>query len=221
MTAPVPDFDEAAHRYSYVAREYPSVTKMFAALGLEPPYPSDDPKGLKPRGTAIHRACDLAAWDRLDKARTTQELIPYVDGFEEKVREMNIRPIYTERRGVHLIEGYAGTLDLFCRVYDDDLAVIDYKTGNPPRCVELQTAGYGLLALYMESFKAAPLFTRDKMPRRFSMQLTPGRAIVRECSDPFDYTAFLGAVALYKWQQEKRKPTSLYRDINKKTGAKR
>lgn len=208
MIYPVPDFDEAAHRYSHQGREYPSVTKMFAALGLEPPYPADDPNGLKPRGTAIHRACDLAAWDRLDKARTTPELIPYVEGFEEKKREMNIRPIYTETRGVHLIEGYAGTLDLLCHAYDNDLAIIDYKSGHPARCVELQTALYAYLALYMEGFKEKPIFTRDKMPRRFSMQLTPGRAIVRECRDEFDYTAALGAVALYKWQAEKRKDTS-------------
>ena len=206
MTPPVPSFDEAAHRYTHEDRPYWSVTQILDGLSLNPPYPADSPeqRDKKAKGTAVHKAADLAVWGRLDWQRTHQEIIPYMDGLMEKVEEYKIRPIYTEVRGVHLVEGFAGTIDLFCSVFDSELAIFDYKSGSIARCVELQTAGYGELALYMESFKAQPLFTRAKMPRRFSMQLTPGRAIVRECVDPFDYAAFIGAVRLFKWQNERR-----------------
>jgi hypothetical protein len=36
------------------------------------------------------------------------------------------------------------------------------------------------------------------------MQLTPGRAIVKEYRDPSDHAAWLGAVRLYRWQNEKK-----------------
>lgn len=203
MTHPVPAFDDVAHRYSHEGRVAPSVTQMLAGLGLTPPYAPD--RGQKARGTAVHKAAELAVCNRLDYAGTSPEIIPYINGLMEKAEEMKIRPIFTEIRGIHTAEWFAGTIDLFCTVYDSDLAVIDYKTGVPPRCCELQTAGYGELMLFIESMQPNPRFTRANMPRRFSMQLTPNRAIVRECKDSFDFPAFIGAVRLYKWQQEKRK----------------
>ena len=203
MTAPIPEFDEGSHRYSHEGRPYQSVTQILTGLKLTPPYPPDT--GQQARGTAIHRAAELAVWDRLDDSRTSQEILPYIEGLRVKMAEMKIRPILTEVRGVHLAECYAGTTDLLCTVFDAELAIIDYKSGTPPRCVQLQTAGYGELLAYMESLKAKPLFTRDKMPRRFSMELTPNRAIIRECTDPYDYHAWLGAVRLFKWLQEHRK----------------
>jgi hypothetical protein len=203
MIHPVPDFDDAEHRYSHDGRVASSVTQVLTGLGLTPPYPSD--RGQQSRGTAVHKAAELAIWDRLDYAKTSPAIIPYINGLMEKAEEMKIRPIFTEIRGIHTAEWFAGTIDLFCTVYDSDLAVIDYKTGNPPRCTELQTAGYGELMLFIESMQKQPRFTRANMPRRFSLQLTPNRAICRECKDPYDYPAFIGAVRLFKWMKEKRK----------------
>lgn len=197
MTPVIPDFDEVEHRYSHAGRDYPSNTQVLEALRLNPPYPED--RGQKAFGTAVHKAAELAIFDRLDYTRTAPVIMPYIEGLMEKSREMRIRPIKAEIRGLHTGEAYAGTIDLWCLVYDDEPAVIDYKTGVPPRCVELQTAGYGELAMHMG------LTPRSKPPRRFSMQLLPGRAIVRECRDPFDYPAFIGAVRLFKWMNERRK----------------
>lgn len=203
MTHPVPDFAEAEHKYSHDGRPCPSVTQMLTGLGLTPPYAPD--KGQKSRGTAVHKAAELAIYDRLDYANTSPVIIPYVNGLMEKAEEMKIRPIYTEIRGIHTGEWFAGTVDLFCSVYDSDLAIIDYKTGVPPRCCELQTAGYADLMLFIESMQRHPRFTQRSQLRRFSMQLTPNRAIVRECQDSYDHVAFIGAVRLFKWMSEKRK----------------
>jgi len=196
-------FNATDHTYSHLGRSYPSVTQILKALRLEPPYP-EDTNGARELGTAAHKATELAAWNKLDTNKTSPVLMEYVAGFLEKAREMNIRPIASELRGIHLIDAYAGTLDLLCRVFDGEIAIIDYKTGQVARSCELQTAGYAELALYLESLKPQALFTRANMPRRFSMQLTPRRAIVREYQDTHDFAAWRGAVALYKWQTEKR-----------------
>lgn len=204
-------FDANAHRYTLNGIPAPSVTTILEGVKLSPPY-AENITAMH-FGTAVHKACELQTAGKLDENRTHPEVVEYVAGFKEKCAEMNIRPIATELRVFHGRDHYAGTLDLWCHVFGDDHALIDFKSGSSvPRCVELQLAGYGDALIWMMEnglITGTPLFTRSKMPRRFSMQLTPGRAIVREYTDPHDYEAFRGAVALYKWIIEKRKTTSL------------
>ena len=200
---PIPSFDPVEHKYTHEGRDYVSVTQVLEGLKLTPEYPPD--RGQKDFGTAAHKAAELALWEKLDWDRTSPVLVQYLNGLMEKVEEMKIRPIYTELRGVHLGEQFAGTMDLVCSIFDTDIAVIDFKTGSSvPRCAELQTAGYGELALFMEGMRSQPLFTRAKMPRRFSMQLLPDRAVVREHKDAYDYHAWIAAVRLYRWLSERR-----------------
>jgi len=195
-------FDEATHVYSVRGAVKPSVTKIISDLKLAPPYPEDDPKGLKPFGTACHKAAELRMWDRLGDCDS--RIQPYIDGLDEKIREMRIRPLKTELRMYHGELDVAGTLDLYCEIYGGELAVIDYKTGTPPPCVELQLAGYAdmLVTTMAGEYEAV----RHSMIRRFSMQLTPGRALVRECPNrAFDHHAWRAAVTLWKWQNDRRK----------------
>lgn len=205
------DFDQASHRYSVGGAPYTSVTQMIGALGLTPPYPESDPRGLKDLGTAVHKAADLAMWDRLDDANTSPELLPYVVGVREKKREMNIRPIATELQLYDPLDGIAGTLDLFCLVYDDDFAVIDYKRSNSVApCTELQLAGY--VRLLKRAHERGALqhismgFPSDvRHVRRFSMKLLENRAAVKEYDDVHDHAAWAGAIELFKWQSYRPK----------------
>lgn len=199
-------FEADGHRYFRDGREQVAATHVIEALRLGPPYPVD--RGQMEFGTACHKASEFAMWGRLDEPNTSPVLMPYVRGVMVKAQEMRIRPIHTELRIWHP-EGYAGTLDLFCEVYGTDLAVIDYKTGQPPNCVELQLALYveGLAALIRAGIIKHPAWPKNyqKDVRRFSMQLLPERAVVRECRDEYDFAAALGAVRVYKWKYERRK----------------
>lgn len=198
-------FDAESHRYYRGGREHVAATKVIESLRLSPPYPED--KGQMAFGTACHKASELAMWGKLDEKTTSPVLMPYVNGVMEKVREMRIRPICTELRIWHP-EGYAGTMDLWCLVYDDEMAVIDYKTGRPPNCVELQLALYveGLAAMHRAGIvQTAFPVNYQKEVRRFSMQLLPERAVVRECKDEYDYAAALGAVRVWKWKNQRPK----------------
>lgn len=204
---PTPDFDPVQHAYTHKGRTYVSVTQVLAGLKLTPPYPETESSADKMAlGTAIHKALELAAWDRLDTENTCPVILPYVEGFLEKVQELNIVPLMTEMRGVHLVEGYAGTVDLVCKV-NGHISVIDFKSGSVPPCTALQTAGYAELLRFMAgvtTHEELKTITYGNPARRFSMQLTPGRAIVKEYRDPSDHAAWLGAVRLYRWQNEKK-----------------
>jgi len=216
--------DPVTHTYSSEdGQPYVAVSRVLEALKLTPPFPEEDPKGLKEFGSAIHRAVELASWDNLDMdpnnpafppdKRTHPELIPFVNGFLEKKEEMRIRPIKTELRVWDGVQYIAGTLDFLGLVYNGDLAIIDYKSGTPPPCCELQTAGYVMLLIWMykngivrggENGFPDIRVSADKI-RRFSMKLTPNRAIVKEYTDDLDLHAWEGAVSLYKWLKERRK----------------
>ena len=200
-------FDTAAHRYTLDGAVVPSVTKILEGMALAPPY--KDNKDSLTFGTAVHKACELHATGRLDADGTHPKVMEYVAGFAEKCAEMNIVPIKTELRVFHGHEHYAGTVDLWCKIYDGQHAIIDFKSGTSvPRCVELQTAGYAEALKWMFQFgfvEECPITVGGGMPRRFSMQLTPNRAIVRECKDEYDFPAFIGACRLFKWMKEKRK----------------
>lgn len=218
MTTPHPplNFDPASHRYSVEGSPYTSVTQMIGALKLQPPYPEGDPKGLKDLGVAVHKAAELAMWDRLDDATTSPELLPYIAGLREKKREMNIRPIATELQLYDPLDGIAGTLDLFCWVYDAELALIDYKRSNSvANCTELQLAGYERLIRRADAAgRIEPIRMADGPRcglhigypiRRFSMKLLENRAVVREYLDPQDHAAWAGAIELYKWASHRPK----------------
>ncbi len=198
----IPTFDPIEHSYTLRGRPQYGVTQILSGLRLTPPYPED--RGQKEFGTAAHRAAELAVWDRLDFSTLSSVLLPYVEGFLEKTHELKIRPIKSEIIVWHEFEGYAGKLDLWAEVNGGEQAIIDFKSGTPPRCVELQTAGYGLALEACGIQQGWPVQLQPR-PRRFSMQLLPGRAVVRECKDPYDYVAWLGAVRLFKWTSEHRK----------------
>ena len=67
-----PILDPVTHTYSKDGQPYVAVSRVLEALKLTPPFPEGDPKGLKDFGSAIHKATELAAWDKLDATRTSQ-----------------------------------------------------------------------------------------------------------------------------------------------------
>lgn len=203
-------FTESGHAYRLNGIPIPGATSILSDLGLTPPY-KDNPDS-KDFGTAVHKAAELRMWGKLDVATTHQAIMPYINGLDIKIREMQIQPIRTELRVYHKDEQYAGTLDLFCWIYGNDQAIFDYKTGQPPPCVELQIALYQKAMINMSRRGLFPGMDialkesgQEEDIRRFSMQLTPDRAIVREYKDDYDYAAAIGAVRLHKWVKNRRK----------------
>ncbi len=196
MTTPL-TFEPEAHVYRWRGAVVPSVTQILKDLGLSPNYPED--RGWLQFGRDIHRCCDLVLRDRLESCGPVY--LPYVEAFRDVVKTYQIEPINTEMQVYHPSLGYAGTLDLHCRIFGRDEALLDYKTGIPPECVGLQTSGYDLALASMLGQKYG-----IGRRRRFALRLltdetkTTGKAKLVEYTDPFDYEAFAGAVAVWKWR---------------------
>ncbi len=194
MTTPL-TFEPEAHVYRWRGAVVPSVTQILKDLGLSPNYPED--RGWLQFGRDIHRCCDLVLRDRLESCGAVYA--PYVEAFRDVVKTYQIEPINTEMQVYHDSLGFAGTLDLHCRIFGTP-AIVDYKTGVPPECVGLQTSGYDLALSRM--LQVPPTLKR----RRFALRLltdetkTTGKAKLVEYTDPFDYEAFAGAVAVWKWR---------------------
>ena len=199
MAVVAPDLQlDDQHRYWRNGNEVPGVTRMLGDLGLTPPYPED--RGWLEFGRAVHKCTELFLYDRLDVTTTSSVLVPYVNGFAEKVQEMRIKPIKMEHRVYHDTEGYAGTLDILCTVFDAEEAIIDCKTGAPPECTALQLALYDLA----DGSSKGPFMVAGSTPwgcrKRYAFYLQPDRCIVKEYRDPYDYTAAIAAVRLWKWK---------------------
>jgi hypothetical protein len=207
----IPEFHKGRHEYRAQGKAIPSVTQMIDFMRLTPPYPEDN--GALGFGKACHKAAELEMDDFLDLEQTHPAIQPYIAGLREKRKEMSIQPLSQELRFFNRIYGYAGTLDLLALVYSGDLAICDYKTGNPPPCVELQLAGYtmGVRQLARDGDPRIPADIAKRINsgeniRRFSIQLIPHRAVVRECKDyALDDAAWVGVVALYKWKKLRNK----------------
>jgi len=108
--------------------------------------------------------------------------MPYLNGFAVKVRELKLRIVTTEQLVYHDAEGYAGKMDFFCVVNGNTPALVDLKTGAPPPSTALQTALYALALQRQEKIQHIADW------RRFSIELKPERSILKEYTDPYDYT---------------------------------
>ncbi len=188
-------FEADTHTYRWRGDVVPSVTQILRDLQLSPQYPED--RGWLEFGRAVHKCCDLVLQDRLDSCGDL--LLPYVNAFRDVVALYKIKPLNTELEVYHDTLGFAGRLDIHCRIFGIYEAIIDYKTGLPPSCTGLQTAGYDLALSRM-------LKTPTIKRRRYALRLltdetkTTGKAKLVEYTDPFNYEVFSGAVAVWKWK---------------------
>ncbi len=197
LTTPL-TFEPEAHIHRWRGAIVPGATQVLEDLQLSPRYPPD--RGQMDFGKKVHHCCELFLRNRLESCG--QLLLPYVTALEGVVRDYQIEPINTEMQVYHDRLGYAGILDLHCRIFGKDEAIIDYKTGVPPECVGLQTAAYDMALSRMLRVTDDP----GKRRRRFALRLltdetkTTGKAKLIEYTDAFDYQAFEGAVNVWKWK---------------------
>ncbi len=215
LSLPGLTFDPVEHAYHFRGSRVPSVTQVLKDLRVSPPYPAD--RGQLEFGRAMHKACELRLLDRLalgacdeDKYPGTDLVLwPYLDAFGQKVYEYKIKPKNVELIVYNDLRGYAGQLDVHCAILENQEALIDYKSGMPPECTGLQLAAYD-----MALNRILGLPERHRPRRRFALYLfedevkQTGRARMIEFTDPFDYEAFLGMVAHWKWKNKKGVPLS-------------
>jgi hypothetical protein len=187
-------FDAAAHEYRRAGRVLPSVTQVLQPYtGLEF-VPASILEPAREFGTHVHTACDLYDVDAIDWSTLDDALRPWIESWARWVDDQCVEILASELRLDSKRYGYAGTLDA-ALVFKGRTFIIDRKTSAAvPRTVGPQTAAYQ--ELYEENFG------RDRKLRRACVLLRgdgqPAR--LRMLTDPGDWSVFLSALNLWRWQ---------------------
>ena len=188
------EFDDTFHAYTFDGKVVPSVTKIMSPLVSYYRVPTERLRLAADRGKAVH-----AATEEYDKG-----LLPHMDGFEPGFihawmafrHDYKFVPTHIEERVYHPVHEYAGTADRFGTLKGHP-AVIDIKT-----TASLGPAVGVQLAAYQQAANFA-LMPRNQLTQRYAVQLCDdGTYKVKHYTNPHDWPAFLGCLALYHWQRE-------------------
>lgn len=146
-------------------------------------------------GTQVHTVARSIAIDEGLVLGVEPEMLPYATAVEEFLSEHVVEVLETELELISPRLRFGGTLDLYCRMKDGSLAVIDWKTtASLTREHGLQTAGYAMLL-------------RDhgyKVNRRLVVRIRkekPGAYYCRHYKEHAeDVQGFLGCLGMWWWE---------------------
>ncbi len=193
-------FDAASHTYSMGGNPVPGVTTVMHILSQYAGVPEAILKGAADRGSAVHKACELSLWDRLDRSKLMEELQPYIFAFDLFVKECGFIPSLIEHRVFHDKLKYAGTFDLMGSIVwkrkEITNALIDIKTTFKfMPSVGPQTAAYK--EAYNSQNKA------DKIGKRFALRLkNNGSYELIELTDATDWNVFLSCLNIRNYLEK-------------------
>lgn len=150
-------------------------------------------------GTRVHAIARSIATGEGLPVGVDPEMLPFATAVEEFLADHVAEVLETELELVSPNLRFGGTLDLYCRLKDNSLAVIDWKT--TAQCTRehgLQTAAYAMLL-------------RDhkyKVNRRFVVRIKkekPGAYYCREYKEhALDVQGFLGCLNMWWWEHGPR-----------------
>jgi hypothetical protein len=183
-------FDPIKHEYRSNGKVLPSVTQILSYAGIIPACGFYLPIHAE-RGRAVHSAAQMHIDGTLDEDSLHEIIRLYVFAFKDFLRESRFVPMKSFCEVPMRSElGFAGTADLVGTL-NNNLAVIDVKTGDASAWAQFQTAGYELLYRETSGYK--------KEIKRFSLRLYPtGRYKLREHTKQSDQSVFLAALENYK-----------------------
>lgn len=190
-------FEPISHTYYIGEERLPSVTQVMKPL--ESYYRASD-KTLEraaARGTLVHEWTER--WDReddLDPEDFPEEIRGYIVAWLHFRADFGFAPTHIEHRLYHPRLMYAGTIDRVGLIRDQ-VSILDIKTS-----AKLGPAVGVQLAAYQRAYEAT---TNEEVPGRFAVQLADdGTYRVVEYTNPLDWEAFRGCLALHKWVETHR-----------------
>ena len=158
-------FDSEKHEYRWHGQIVPSVTQVLKHGGQISDFSIND--FAAQQGTAVHAACALLAYNRLDLASVDQRILGYVLSYWSFLGSVGWKIDSVEQQRYCEDHRYAGTWDV---LFDGHL--VDIKTGAPAKWHALQTAAYWRLAgkpvgvrrhsLYLDSNGKTPRLVEHK-----------------------------------------------------------
>ena len=151
------------------------------------------------RGSAVHKACYLAAGGDLEESSLDPRIVGYVDAYNHFRSECNFRPQWREYEVASRVWRYVGHLDLagflLPRNSVDRLAVIDIKTGSAGPQTGVQLAAYGRALIEQRQLIGQPA-------SRYALELRgDGTYKLIEYTDPADWSVFMAALIVTQWRK--------------------
>jgi hypothetical protein len=152
-------------------------------------------------GSLVHLAAELLAGGK--PAQVTPETEPLIRHLRRFLDDVRPQFLHQEVAVYSRAHGYAGTADAFA-VIDGEPVIVDFKTSRGVYAeYSLQLAAYA-----NAEFIGMPDGTEAPVPyvnRAFVVHLTPdGWRLVPVDTGPETFNAFLGALAIFRWQMQQR-----------------
>lgn len=187
--------DQATHIYRLQigarSRILPSVTQALSVIESFDHVPPEILEAARRFGTAVHTCIQLYNERDLDEPSLDERIVPRLAGYRKFLLETGFQ-VYRGEEIVHSAGlGYAGTLDLRGTLFRSP-ALIDFKSGAIPRTVGPQTAAYR---------EALPDAHWRRRARRYCLQVLDYDYRLIECKDPADFSNFLSALNVYRFQR--------------------
>jgi hypothetical protein len=189
--------DIATHVYSIGTRIFPSVTQALSVIESYDHVPFEILERARIFGRHVHQAVDLFNCDDLDEDSLDPPIERRLRQYKRFLRDTKFEVTHSEQMVCSGSLGYAGTLDIRGRLGGIP-TLIDCKSGAVPRSVGPQTAAY------------REACTGEKPRRRIALQLRDDDYKIYECRDPSDFSNFLSALNVYRFQR--RNPSHAYQE---------
>ena len=203
-------FSPASHEYRVDGALVPSVTQLLEDAGLTPDYSIVPPHVLqhaRQRGIHVDQCVELLDADDLDFSSVHPEAMPFLEGWMRFKEYEGFTPVASQVPLFHPQHGFAGTLDSVGVLPGGHPVIIERKTtAKMSSTVSLQIAGYAIDGMWFAPPGGGVLSPVPWGPStRLGVQLCrDGTYRLFEYTDPEDFAAFLGVVALAKWRGARR-----------------
>lgn len=138
-------FREEDHSYWLGERRIFGVTEIIRDNGLMngTDFFTDE---ARERGSMVHKACELLAFDNLDWDSVDKQIWGYVYSYKLYLEHTKFRARHVEYQAIHPTLFYAGTFDALGHDFQSDDLLFDLKSGVPEKWHQIQTAFYAELA---------------------------------------------------------------------------
>lgn len=180
-------------------RTYVRVTRVLHGLNNYAAVSREVLERAADRGSKADRAIMLYTDNNLDESTLDPVLVPYLAGWKQAVNRYGIKVLFRQRRVVHELYGYAGTIDLGLEmerppdhVRLPDIVLADLKcVDTVPASAQLQLAAYEA-AFNLEMQRRGQV---RRATHRLVIQLTQeGQFIPTWCDDGHDFTVFMSCL---------------------------
>lgn len=188
-------FDKESHIYMVNGEEIPGVSYILQEAGIAIPSPFYTEAG-RVRGHKVHAACEYLDQDDLDYSTLDSETLPYVQAYENFLKETGFKSELIEHKKAHPIFKYAGTIDRV-GILNEEKVVLDIKTGTQQISWPIQLAAYDMLIN-----DTPDAFENTNFSKRIALQLNKnGTYRLHTYSNLKDYNVFIAALEIAKWKR--------------------